>query len=172
MIKFNRSIRATVVALVGLSVMFSLVAGNANAQNKRLILKTVSFQENEAGMLHGSVTADKHNCCAVGMNNAFGHYTKTIAWTTVTTQEAKGVVECKFSSGDALYGNVSLSAPDVEGYRNIAIQFTGGTGSLAYTSGTATGKYHGTTPSLGAETYTGALNGVLIWHATRIPDLN
>lgn len=170
MIKFNRSIRATVIAIAGLSVLFSLVAGIASAQNKRLILKTVSFQENEAGMLHGIVTADKHQGCAVGMNNAFGHYTKTIAWTTVTTLEAKGVVECKFSSGDALYGNVSLSAPDMEGYRNIVIQFTGGTGNLAYTSGTASGKYHGTTPSLGTETYTGALTGAVVFHAVRIPD--
>jgi hypothetical protein len=168
MTRINRSIGATMIALMGLSVLVSLTAGSVSAQTNPST-RTVSFQETEAGLMHGCVTPDKHHCCAVGMNDALGHFVRTIAWTKVTATATIGVVECKFTSGETLYGAVRLSAPDQVGCRSLIIQYTGGTGSFAHATGRVTGKYRGENAVLGAETYTGTLSGVLEIHPTHIP---
>jgi hypothetical protein len=169
MTRLNRSIGATMIAFMGLSVLVSLTAGSVNAQTKPLF-RTVSFQETESGMMHGCVTPDKHNCCAAGMNDALGHFVRTMAWTKVTSTSISGVVECKFSSGDELYGTVSLSAPDEVGCRTVTIQYTGGTGSFANVIGTVTGQYRGANATLGVVTYTGTLSGFLRLRTPFIPN--
>jgi hypothetical protein len=167
-IRFNRSSGATMIAFMGLLVLVSLMAGNANAQTNPPV-RTVSFQETEAGIMHGCVTADKHHCCAVGINNALGHFQRCMAWTKVTATAMIGVVECKFSSGDTLYGALRLSAPDEVGCRSLIIQYTGGTGDFAHATGRVTGKCRGENALLGAETYTSTLSGVLEIRPTHIP---
>jgi hypothetical protein len=168
MIRFNRSSGATMIAFMGLSVLVSLMAGSANAKTNSPV-RTVSFQETEAGIMHGCVTADKHHCCAVGMNDALGHFQRCMAWTKVTPTAMIGVVECKFSTGDTLYGAVRLSAPDHVGCRTLIIQYTGGTGDFAHATGRVTGKCRGENAVLGSETFTSTLSGVLEFYGTPTP---
>lgn len=148
-------------AVVGVAAAGVLVlTGATNPRSPGPIYGSVPFQENEAGMLHGDCTPDGHDACAIGMNSPFGHYTKTIAWTLVGTNQLKGLVEYTFPSGAALYATIRVG-PNAQGFRHVVLQFTGGTGSFTFASGTATGQIKPATSSLGADTYTGVINGVL-----------
>lgn len=145
-----------------------LLAGNIT---NAAIEKEAAFTESEAGILHSSsCSCDGHNCCSVGMNDCLGHYTKKVAWTSVRSNVYTGVIEYAFDSGDILYGTVSLSAPAADGTRTMAVQFSGGTGKLAYTFGTASGQMKGTPTKGGVQTYTSTLSGVIYWWDNRVPE--
>lgn len=157
-------------AALGLTVAGVLAfATLTSARMPYSVVKTVIFEESEGGVLHYSVTADGHQSCSVGVNDSFGHYTRTIWWSSVTSTLAKGRMECKFDSGAVLYGDVTLTTPSEEGVRHISVLYSFGTGSLAYTMGSLGGTLESTSKKAGVETYTGHLKGQLHFLDPRVP---